>query len=169
MVNKNIILCGFMGCGKTTIGKLVAKKINMDFVDLDIYIEQKQDMTVSDIFAKYGEAYFRQLERQATVELSQMNNKVIAAGGGTLIFKENVDVFKNSGVIILIDASLKAISERLKYDNTRPLLARPDKEKAMKELYEKRLPIYKSAADLIINGNNSPEYVCMDIINSIQN
>ena len=158
-----------MGCGKTTIGKLVAKKINMDFVDLDIYIEQKQDMTVSDIFAKYGEAYFRQLERQATVELSQMNNKVIAAGGGTLIFKENVDVFKNSGVIILIDASLKAISERLKYDNTRPLLARPDKEKAMKELYEKRLPIYKSAADLIINGNNSPEYVCMDIINSIQN
>ena len=169
MVNKNIILCGFMGCAKTTIGKLVAKKINMDFVDLDIYIEQKQDMTVSDIFAKYGEAYFRQLERQATVELSQMNNKVIAAGGGTLIFKENVDVFKNSGVIILIDASLKAISERLKYDNTRPLLARPDKEKAMKELYEKRLPIYKSAADLIINGNNSPEYVCMDIINSIQN
>lgn len=169
MVNKNIILCGFMGCGKTTIGKLVAKKINMDFVDLDIYIEQKQDMTVSDIFAKYGEAYFRQLERQAAVELSQMNNKVIAAGGGTLIFKENVDVFKNSGVIILIDASLKAISERLKYDNTRPLLARPDKEKAMKELYEKRLPIYKSAADLIINGNNSPEYVCMDIINSIQN
>ena len=169
MVNKNIILCGFMGCGKTTIGKLVAKKINMDFVDLDIYIEQKQDMTVSDIFAKYGEAYFRQLERQATVELSQMNNKVIAAGGGTLIFKENVDVFKNSGVIILIDASLKVISQRLKYDNTRPLLARPDKEKAMKELYEKRLPIYKSAADLIINGNNSPEYVCMDIINSIQN
>lgn len=168
MSNKNIILCGFMGCGKTTIGKLLAKEKGMSFVDLDLYIENQQKMTISEIFEKFGEPYFRKLEKEATVTLSQLKGKVIATGGGTLTFQENVDIFKKSGTIILINPSLETIAERLKNDTTRPLLARPDKEKAMKELYEKRLPIYKSAADVIIDGNFAPKTVCKNIIDAIK-
>lgn len=168
MANKNIILCGFMGCGKTTVGRLLAKEKGMDFVDLDLYIEKQQQMTISKIFNKFGEPYFRQLEREAAITLSGLKSKVIAAGGGTLTFQENVDTFKKSGMIVLINSSLETIAERLKGDKTRPLLARPDKEKAMKELYEKRMPMYKAAADIIVDGNFSPKTVCKNIISAIK-
>lgn len=164
---ENIILCGFMGCGKTTVGKLLAKDMGMTFVDLDIYIEEKQNMTVSQIFEKYGESYFRQLEHKASVELSNLQGKVIATGGGTLTFKENTDVLKKSGKIILINPSLENISKRLEGDTTRPLLAKPDKEKVMKELYEKRLPLYQAVADITVDGNYPPKTVCQNIIQAL--
>ncbi len=164
MNRKNIVLCGFMGCGKSTIGDLLSKKMGMSFVDLDAYIEKKENKTVSEIFADSGEEYFRKLEREASKELSEKRGLIIAAGGGTLTFKENVDVLKTSGKIILLDVPVEVISDRLKFDDTRPLLARPDKEEAMRELYEKRMPLYKSAADVVIDASQSPMQVCRDII-----
>ena len=166
-MKKNIILCGFMGCGKSTVGALLAKKTGMAFIDLDSYIEKKQGMTVSDIFEKYGEPRFRELEREAARELSQKNSMVIAAGGGTLTFQENVDTLRTSGKIILLDLPLDTVAKRLENDTTRPLLNRPDKLEAMKALFEKRLPIYKSAADIIVNGDESPMQVCMEIMSQI--
>lgn len=166
-MKKNIILCGFMGCGKSTVGALLAKKTGMAFIDLDSYIEKKQGMTVSDIFEKYGEPRFRELEREAARELSQKNSMVIAAGGGTLTFQENVDTLRTSGKIILLDLPLDTVAKRLENDTTRPLLNRPDKLEAMKALFEKRLPIYKAAADIIVNGDESPMQVCIEIMSQI--
>ena len=167
MKQKNIILCGFMGCGKSTVGVLLAKKTGMAFVDLDIYIEKKYGMTVSEIFEKFGEPRFREMERDAAKELSAKNGMVIAAGGGTLTFKENVDVFRTNGRIILLDLPVETVAKRLENDTTRPLLNRPDKLTAMKELYEKRMPLYKEAADIVVNGDDSPMQVCIEIMSVI--
>lgn len=167
MKKKNIILCGFMGCGKSTIGNLLSKKMGMSFVDLDSYIEKRENKTVAEIFADSGEEYFRQIEKEVSKELAQKKALIIATGGGTLTFRENVDVFKNSGKIVLLDVPVEVVSERLREDTTRPLLNRPDKEQAMRELYEKRMPLYKNAADIVVNAANSPLQVCMDIMSNI--
>ncbi len=164
MKQRNIILCGFMGCGKSTVGALLAKKNGMAFVDLDSYIEKQQNKTISDIFAENGENYFRELEKQAAKELMEKNGLVVAAGGGTLTFSENVETFRKNGKIILLDIPIETVAKRLENDTTRPLLNRPDKDKAMKELYDKRLPLYRAAADMIVNGDDSPMQVCKDII-----
>ncbi len=164
MLKKNIILCGFMGSGKSTVGGLLSKKTGMPFVDLDSYIEKKENKTVSQIFADNGEEYFRRLEREASKELSDRNGIVIATGGGTLTYQVNVDVFKKNGKIILLDLPVEVIAERLKNDDTRPLLNCPDKYKTMKELYDKRLPVYRSAADIAVDASLSPLMVCNSII-----
>ena len=96
MKRKNIILCGFMGCGKSTIGNLLSKKMGMAFIDLDAYIEKKENKSVSQIFADSGEEYFRQLERDAVKELAYKKSVILATGGGTLTFRENVDVLRNA-------------------------------------------------------------------------
>lgn len=168
MGRKSIVLCGFMGCGKSTIGSLLAKKMGMSFVDLDKYIEKKEKKTVSEIFKDNGEDYFRMKEREAVRELSDKKGLIIAAGGGTLTFKENTDMFRSGCKIVLLDIPVEVIAERLKYDTTRPLLARPDKDKIMRELYENRLPVYKAAADIVVDASASPMKVCIDIMSQIQ-
>ena len=107
------------------------------------------------------------MERDAAKELSAKNGMVIAAGGGTLTFKENVDVFRTNGRIILLDLPVETVAKRLENDTTRPLLNRPDKLTAMKELYEKRMPLYKEAADIVVNGDDSPMQVCIEIMSVI--
>ena len=167
MKQKNIILCGFMGCGKSTVCALLAKKTGMSFIDLDSYIEKKENKTVSKIFADSGEDYFRALEIEAARELSERNGLVIAAGGGTLVFRENVEVLKKSGRIVLLELPVETVAKRLENDTTRPLLNRPDKDEAMRELYNKRLPLYRAAADMIVNADDSPMQVCMEIIRNL--
>lgn len=124
-------------------------------------------MTVSKIFEKYGEPYFRKVEKESAKELAEKNGLVIAAGGGTLVDKENADTFRTSGKIVLLDLPVEVIAERLKGDNSRPLLQRPDKDKAMRELYEKRMPLYKSAADITVDAAAAPLIVCGRIIDAI--
>ena len=153
-----------MGCGKSTVGVLLAKKCGMSFIDMDSYIEKKENKTVSEIFDDSGEGHFRELERQASKELSKRSGLVIAAGGGTLTFKENVEALRSSGTIILLDLPVEVIAERLKEDKSRPLLNRPDKLEAMRELYSRRMPLYTDAADIRVNGNQSPMQVCRDIM-----
>lgn len=166
-MNSNIILCGFMGCGKSTVGALLSKKLGMSFIDLDTYIEKKEGMSVSKIFDTHGEAYFRKLEREAAAELAKKNGLIIAAGGGTLVYKENVETFKTSGKIILLDVPAEVIMERLKGDTTRPLLQCDDKNKKIRELYEKRMPLYKQAADIAVNAAAAPFVVCNNIIDVV--
>lgn len=154
-----------MGCGKSTVGALLAKKTGMSFVDLDTYIENKARMTISEIFAKYGEPRFRAMEREAAKEISEKKGIVLAAGGGTLTVETNVETLNKNGTIILLDLPMEVVAERLKNDKTRPLLNRPDKDKVMKELYDKRLPLYRHAADVSVNAAQSPLQVCMEILN----
>lgn len=166
-MNGNIILCGFMGSGKSTVGLLLSKKLGMSFIDLDTYIEKKEGMTVSKIFEKHGEPYFRAVEKQSARELSQKNGLIIAAGGGTLVDKENADILRTSGKIVLLDLPVEVIAERLKGDTTRPLLQRPNKNQAMRELYEKRMPLYKEAADMSVNAAAAPLIVCGRIMDAL--
>ena len=163
-MKKNIILCGFMGCGKSTVGMLLARKTGMAFIDMDYYIEKKEGKKVSQIFSYSGEAYFRQLERESAAELSERRGIVIATGGGTLTFPENVEVLRKNGTIVLLDLPVETVAKRLAHDTTRPLLNRPDKDQAMKELYDKRLPLYRNAAQVIVNADDSPMQVCREII-----
>ncbi len=160
----NIILCGFMGCGKTTVGRNIARKTGRRFIDMDRYIEEKAGMTVSDIFAQFGEEGFRNREHEACRELAQMNGVIVASGGGALTFERNVAVFKGVDTIVLLDVPLGTIAERLRSDVRRPLLQRPDKEKVMAELYEKRMPLYLAAADVVVKGESTPLKTAMAVI-----
>jgi shikimate kinase len=161
----NIILCGFMGCGKSTVGKELASKLNTDFFDMDKYIEKISGMLIIDIFETFGEPAFRKFESEAAAELCARDNIVIATGGGAVLKEDNVKNFKCSGKIVLIDVPLSIIKERLRDDKTRPLLTRADKDKVMLQLYVSRLPIYSNVADIIVDaGNNSPEDIADEII-----
>ena len=152
----NIILCGFMGCGKTTAGKNLARKSGRHFVDMDKYIEKKAGMTVSQIFSEYGENGFRDMEHNACAELAAQHNLVVAAGGGALTFERNVEVFRGKDKVVLLDVPLSVIRQRLSHDTRRPLLQRPDRDKVMEELYNERTPKYRAAADVVIKGESTP-------------
>lgn len=164
----NIVLCGFMGCGKSTVGRNLARKTGRKFVDMDLYIEENAHMKISEIFEKYGENGFRDMEHTACKNLVQMSGLVIASGGGAFTFKRNCDVFKGKDTIILLDVELETIKKRLKNDKNRPLLQRPDKDRVMKELYDKRLPLYKNAADIVVNGQSTPLKTAFAVINAIK-
>lgn len=164
----NIILCGFMGCGKSTVGKNLARKSGRKFLDMDTYIEEKAGMTVSEIFEKHGEDGFRDMEHEACLELAKMSDLVVASGGGAFTFERNVQAFKGKDTIVFLDVPLDIIKNRLKNDKTRPLLQRPDKDKAMKELYNKRYPIYKKAADVVVAGQNTPLKTAFIVIKAVE-
>ncbi len=163
----NIILCGFMGCGKSTIGKIIAKKTGKKFIDMDSYIEEKAEMKISEIFEKFGEERFRDMEHEACKELSEKKGMVIASGGGAFTFDRNVEVFKGKDKIVFLNVSLETIKYRLRNDKVRPLLQRPDKDKAMEELYNKRFPIYKKASDIIVKGRNTPLKTALAVMDAI--
>lgn len=150
----NVVLCGFMGCGKSTTGALLAKKLDRTFVDMDHYIEQQEGCTVRQIFAQKGETYFRACERRACETLSRRTGLVIAAGGGTLIDPQNAALLRETGVVALLDTPYALLEKRLAKDHTRPLLERPDREKTMRRLYETRMPLYRRAADLAIRAGD---------------
>lgn len=149
----NIVLCGFMGCGKSSVGRRVAKLLERQFCDLDSYIEQQAGMTVAEIFAKEGEAGFRARETQAAEEVAAQKGMVIASGGGTVLSPRNVEAFHKHGAhILFLDVPVAALQERLKNDKRRPLLQVPDRRKVIAELYEKRVPLYRAAADITVDG-----------------
>lgn len=151
----NVVLCGFMGCGKSTAGQLLAQKLGRDFVDMDTFIEQRENKTVSTIFAENGEEYFRHCEADACRTLTRRSGLVIATGGGTLLNTKNVEILRETGIIALLQPPYETIVQRLAGDHTRPLLERPDKETAMRKLYESRMPQYQAAADLAVTAAES--------------
>ena len=153
----NIVLCGFMGCGKTTVGRELANILKYEYIDMDEYIVKKAGLSVSRIFSKLGETHFRALETEAAADLSKSDRLVISSGGGAVLKDENVKLFKAGGLIVFIDVPLNVIKVRLDGDITRPLLNRPDRDETMLELYNKRTPIYRAAADITVkNANNIP-------------
>ena len=159
----NVVLCGFMGCGKTTVGKELAKQTGAVFVDMDDYIENQAGMSVSAIFDRFGEDDFRRREREACVALSEQSGLVIASGGGALTFPENVKALSRTGCIVLINITPETVLQRLQGDTTRPLLARPDKEQAVRELLTRRLPLYQAAADIEVDGEQAAAQVAKTI------
>lgn len=160
----NLILCGFMGCGKSTVGRLLAEKTGRSFVDMDTFIEEQAGMSVSSIFEQYGEADFRRREREACRALAARQGLVIAAGGGALTFQENAGALSASGTIVLLEVSPETVLKRLEGDTTRPLLMRRDKEAAVRELMARRLPLYRRAATVSVDGEGTPEAVAEAVL-----
>lgn len=156
----NIILCGFMGSGKTVVGKELAKIMGRKFVDTDEWIEKKQGVSVKAIFEVHGEDYFRLLESEACREVSNMKNCVISTGGGAMMFAHNVEAVKKSGSVVFLDASFEAICQRIGKSSARPLFR--DIQSA-KKLYDDRKEGYLSAADFVVDGDMSARKTAMTI------
>ena len=163
-MQNNIVLIGFMGSGKSTVGKAVADRLNLPFYDLDLYIEKKQNMKITEIFEKFGEEHFRRLETAAAAELSAKEKVVISCGGGTVLRKENADILKKNGRVFYLKIDAKTVIERLKDDCSRPLLQRDDKEAAINELLNKRSPIYEAVCDYKIDADSGVDSVVDRII-----
>ena len=134
-----IYLMGMPGCGKTTIGKELAKKLNYNFIDLDDYIETEKGISIATIFKIHGEDFFRKVEQKAVIDSSKWNNTVIACGGGAPCFFDNMDIMNQAGKTIFIDVSLTELMKRLygKGQNKRPILANKTKEELETELGDK--------------------------------
>lgn len=164
MMNKNIVLFGFMGCGKTTVGTELAANTEREMVDTDRLIEESEGMSINEIFKTRGEAYFRDIEHNICKQVSMRSRLIISAGGGALTFQRNVDVLKKGCILVLIDVTPEVIYERLINDNTRPLLQCEDKLGAIRELYAKRDAVYRAAADITVNGNQQKGFVALDIM-----
>lgn len=156
----NIVLCGFMGSGKTVVGKELAKILGVKFVDTDELIEEEQGVAIKAIFATHGEDYFRDLEYEMCKKVAEMNGVVVSTGGGAMTFKRNVDAIKEGSKVVFLDASFDVICDRIGDSFTRPLFQ--DKEKA-KKLYDERKDKYLSAADYVINGDMGARKTAMQI------
>ncbi len=156
----NIILCGFMGSGKTVVGNELSKIMGRKFVDTDELIEQEQGVAIKAIFASHGEDYFRDLEFECCKNVAELKNCVVSTGGGALTFERNVEALKESGKIVFLDASFEVICDRIGNSNNRPLFR--DRDKA-RELYNERKSKYLSAADYVVDGDMSARKTAMSI------
>lgn len=154
--NKNIYLTGFMGAGKSTVGKLLAKKLSRQFVDTDGLIEKKANQTIKSIFEKFGESYFRDLEAQVIAELDRQQNLVVSLGGGAILLEENRHIL-NKGVWIFIELPLPILKERALRSTKRPLAK---DSSSFEALYQKRISLYKLAHVTIQTNGASSEEIC---------
>jgi len=134
-----------MGVGKTTLGKIVAKKINLKFIDTDSNIEKKYEMKISEIFKEKGEKFFRLEEEKEVLESLKEVNSVIALGGGAFLNKTVRENILKNAISIWLDINLKDLNKRMKWSSKRPLLNIENKQKKINELYDKRKNIYKLA------------------------
>ncbi len=165
-MNKNIIIYGFMASGKTTVGKIISESMNMPFLDTDKEIEKTYHQEICKIFEEQGENYFRKLESNIIHNIVAPPYKVISVGGGSVLYKENLEFLKKNGIMIMLDVPLEIIKERLANDNDsnpRPL-ARGNIDK----LYEERFEIYLNNADIVINARTELKETCKSIKNILK-
>lgn len=166
-MNSSIVLVGFMGSGKTTIGTLLAEKLSVSLVDLDELFEQKYATTIAKYFEKYGEAYFRQAETQLLQEqLTDPKAQVISTGGGIILNHENRTLLKDGRTVIFLDASVTELYQRVIHDqgNVRPL-AQKKTINEFSELYQSRKSLYQEVATLQIETTKkSPQQIVTEIL-----
>ncbi|MDO5590295.1 MAG: shikimate kinase [Lachnospiraceae bacterium] len=150
----NIVLIGFMGAGKSTISDYLSTMFAMDIVEMDQVIAEREEMSIPDIFATYGEEYFRNLETSLLIEMQEEKNTIISCGGGVALREVNVKEMKKNGRVVLLTASPQTIYERVKDSNERPLLNGRKNVKAISELMEQRREKYEAAADIVIQTDH---------------
>ncbi len=160
--NKNIVLVGMMGSGKTTIGRLISEKLKMNFVDMDEYIEKAAGSTIRNIFEK-GEEYFRALESEAVLEISKLNSAVISTGGGVVKKSANMDLLKKNGIIFFIDRPIMNIAADIEAEG-RPLLN--SGEEVIFEIIKDRYKLYENCCDVIIKNEKDIGTAAEKIIES---
>ncbi len=162
----NLILCGMMGAGKTTIGIKIAERSELRWYDTDGLIVDKHGK-ISDIFEFYGEPYFRKIETEIVKELAEKDGLVISTGGGLVLKKENNELLQKNGKIIFLRAKLETLAARLRVDGTRPLLQTSTESirDRLARLMEERMPVYEHVADYIVDvDGKTPEEIAEEIL-----
>ena len=164
MADDRIYLVGFMGAGKTTVGKLLAERLGGSFIDLDSEIEKAEGKTVAKIFAESGEAHFRGLERVHLRLASAEPRTVIALGGGAYIDAANREYVEEHGCSVHLEASLSSVGERMEADGSRPLFSDPHR---LADLYRQRLPSYRMARVAVRTDGVEPEEIVELILEDV--
>ena len=160
MDNHNIIVVGFMGTGKTTVGKALAERLQRDFVDMDVELEARAGKPIPRVFAEDGEPAFRRMERDLVAELSRRSNLVIAAGGGIVLNPDNIRDFSATGHVICLKTTPDEILRRVSGSRHRPLLEEGDKGERIRNLLQQRQPIYDAIpCQVDTTGKTVPEVV----------
>lgn len=161
----NIVLIGFMGAGKTTVSDYLSTMFAMEIVEMDQVIAEREEMSIPDIFATYGEEYFRELETNLLIEMQSKKNTVISCGGGAALRERNVAEMKKNGRVVLLTASPEVIYERVKDSDDRPVLNGRKNVHGISELMEQRREKYEAAADIVVNTDNkSVLQVCEELV-----
>jgi len=165
---KHIILVGFMGCGKTRVGRVLAKKLKLPFVDMDTRIVKKAGMPITDIFAQHGESYFRELETKVLVEaLASKRRTVISTGGGVPMQKSNQPLLK-AAIVVYIKAPVEVLMVRLVKDKKRPILQGGDLRDKITTLLDERNPVYEQVSNMeVLTNDGTVDEVVGQIIEKI--
>ncbi len=157
----NIYLTGFMGSGKSSVGRKLSKSISWDFIDLDEFIERKENAKINEVFKFKGEKYFRDLEYNVLLDISKLKGYVVSLGGGTFCFEENILLIKESGKVIWLKCPLSEVYNRIKSHSERPLA---NNRQSFENLYYYRLNFYKRADFSVENFNKSIGKCTQEII-----
>lgn len=166
---KNIILTGFMGTGKTEVGKELSRLVNMKLIDVDTEIEKSEKVTINEIFQKFGEPRFREIETGMIKKISQQKNVIISTGGGAVLKQENMEILRKTGVIICLMATPETILNRTSNSDDRPLLKVENPFEKITELLNFRRPFYEKADIMIDTENKTPLEIAEEIIEKIEN
>ena len=159
-MKSSVYLCGFMGCGKSHIGRMLAAQLGRELVDLDKYIVAMEKLSIPEIFDKFGEPHFRKLEAKYIRELA--GGKIVATGGGALINDETAKFARESGISVYINTSFEICYRRIKGDTNRPLVMN-NTPKQLEELYNKRAEIYQKNATFMVNGSTRDSIIADEI------
>ncbi|XYK82904.1 MAG: shikimate kinase [Labrenzia sp.] len=160
---RSIVLVGIMGCGKSTVGKRLAQRLGLEFVDADSEIERAANMTVSEIFAEHGEPYFRSGEERVIARLLQEGPQVLATGGGAFMSDATRSEIETNGLSIWLKVDFETVMARVRRRSTRPLLRNPDPEGTMRKLMAEREPVY-AQAQLTVTSKDVPHEAVVDQI-----
>ena len=161
----SLILVGMMGAGKTTVGRLLARRLKRDFFDADEEIERRCGVRIPVIFDIEGEAGFRARETQVIAELCALDNAVLATGGGAVLAEENRRRIATRGTVVYLHARAAHLWQRVRHHRNRPLLATADPQKRLEDLYAERDPLYRDVADLVIDtGKQSVQTLAKDLL-----
>lgn len=154
-----------MGAGKTTVGRLLARRLKRPFLDSDLEIERRCGVRISLIFEIEGEAGFRARESLVIAELSALEGVVLATGGGAVLAEQNRRQLASRGTVIYLHARPAYLWQRVRHDRNRPLLATPNPQNRLEELYAQRDPLYREVADLVLDsGMQSAQRLCRDLL-----
>ncbi len=168
MEPRNIVLVGFMGTGKTSVGKILAKKLNRSIVDVDEAIEASEKRKIRDIFKEDGEAHFRVLEKKAIQEIAQRRGLVITTGGGAVLDVQNIEVLKETGFLVALWASPETILKRVAHSKNRPLLKEEDRLVQIQRLLAARKPFYEKADFYFKTDGLTAEEVAKNILEKLE-
>lgn len=168
-LNEHIFLIGFMGCGKSTNARYLSGMTGAEMMEMDQKIVEEQGMAITEIFARFGESYFRDLETELIRSMKGKEPMVVSCGGGAVLREENVALMKACGKIVLLTAEPEAIFDRVKDSKDRPVLNGNMNVEYIEELMEKRRPKYEAAADIVVSTDmKNVREICEEILEKIE-